>query len=162
MSTYKSSSIFFGERAEWARKEFLKNPQNSQVDDELLVWCFNDRDGLWYSIAGNYSQSSPEEKRKKQFEIQQRRYELSKKYEEEAIKREKEIEYWSKIRQKILERDNYTCQICKKKAKTKLHIHHILKKREGGEDYYDNLITVCPPCHRKADKELYNPTWKKI
>jgi len=38
---------------------------------------------------------------------------------------------------------------------------NILKKKEGGGDEIDNLITLCPLCHSKADsKKYYNPKWK--
>jgi len=67
--------------------------------------------------------------------------------------------YQSKIRKKVLERDNYTCQICGKKGDSKLHIHHICKRKNDGSDCLDNLITVCPSCHPRADRTEYNPRW---
>lgn len=148
------------ERAVWARNEFIKHPKNSQIDDEQLIWCFNKKDGFWYSIIGNYSSSSPEEKRIKNFEKEQKIESLNNFYDKENIKKLKELEYWSKVRKIILERDNYTCQICGKKGESKLHIHHILKRLAGGQNFYDNLITVCPSCHAKADRGLYNPNWQ--
>lgn len=51
-----------------------------------------------------------------------------------------------KIRLKILQRDNYICQLCNKKAKI---VHHI--------DYYKsncnlkNLISLCNKCHTKTN-----------
>ena len=54
------------ERALWARNEFINNPKNSEIDEESLIWCFNEEDNLWYSILGNYSSLSPENKRLKQ------------------------------------------------------------------------------------------------
>jgi hypothetical protein len=160
LRNYMNLPKSMAERALWARNEFIQNPKNSQTDNDNLIWCYKIDDNLWYSINGNYSHSSPKEKFLKEIEREKRTQELNDKYEEERIKKEKEIEYWSNIRQKILERDNYTCQICFQNANTKLHIHHILKKRQKGEDYYDNLITVCPPCHSQADRKLYNPKWK--
>ena len=46
----------------------------------------------------------------------------------------------------IFARDEYTCQVCKKKNK-QLRIHHILYKSKGGTNRIDNLITVCKECH---------------
>ena len=141
------------ERALWARKEFIKNAKNSQYDDDALIWCFNKKDGLWYSLLGNYSHSSPLEKRKYKEEYE-------KKIEDASRQHYELIYYQGKIRLQILERDKYTCQLCGKKGDSKLHIHHILKRLQGGEDFPDNLITVCPNCHKLADNKLYNPNWK--
>jgi hypothetical protein len=46
----------------------------------------------------------------------------------------------------VFTRDNYTCQVCKKKDKI-LQTHHIIYKSHGGSDRADNLITVCTDCH---------------
>lgn len=50
------------------------------------------------------------------------------------------------IRYFVFARDEYTCQVCKKKNKV-LHVHHIVYRSEGGTDRADNLITVCIECH---------------
>ena len=147
------------ERAIWARRKGSVNPTLIQVDDQYLSWVYNEDDGRWYSFDGNYSASSPAEKMQRKLEAEERaearRYELDAEYE----KRTREIEYWSKIRAKVLKRDKSTCQLCHKKGLSKLHIHHILKRLDGGTDHYDNLLTVCPPCHAQADRKLYNPDW---
>lgn len=71
--------------------------------------------------------------------------------------------YYNK-RYYILDRDNYTCQVCKKKGKI-LQTHHIIYKSHGGSDRADNLITVCTDCHTsKNHKEggvLYDWMIKK-
>jgi ssDNA-binding Zn-finger/Zn-ribbon topoisomerase 1 len=53
---------------------------------------------------------------------------------------------WKAIRKQILERDNYTCQSCKTRPKSP-HVHHIIPRRNGGNDTSDNLITKCLSCH---------------
>jgi hypothetical protein len=54
----------------------------------------------------------------------------------------------------VLERDKYTCQICKgKSGDSKLEVHHIVFKREHGADTEDNLITLCKHCHDKLHKD---------
>lgn len=48
----------------------------------------------------------------------------------------------------VLNRDNYTCQHCKgKKKNTKLEVHHIIFRSQGGSDEESNLITLCHDCH---------------
>lgn len=50
----------------------------------------------------------------------------------------------------VLNRDNYTCQYCKGKSKdSRLHVHHIIFRRNGGSDEQENLITLCKTCHDK-------------
>lgn len=49
---------------------------------------------------------------------------------------------------KVLNRDNYTCQCCKgKKKDSKLEVHHIIFRSQGGSDDENNLITLCHTCH---------------
>lgn len=53
----------------------------------------------------------------------------------------------------ILTRDNYTCQCCKGKHKdSKLEVHHIVYRSQGGSDEESNLITLCETCHKKLHK----------
>lgn len=53
----------------------------------------------------------------------------------------------------VLNRDNYTCQHCKGKTKdSRLHVHHIIFRRNNGSDNVENLITLCKTCH----DELHN------
>ena len=48
----------------------------------------------------------------------------------------------------VLNRDNYTCQCCKGKHKdSKLEVHHIIFRSQGGSDEESNLITLCHTCH---------------
>ena len=44
-------------------------------------------------------------------------------------------------------RDNYTCQHCKKRVGT-FNAHHIIYRANGGADTLDNLITLCKKCHK--------------
>ena len=52
----------------------------------------------------------------------------------------------------VFARDEYTCQVCKKKNKI-LQTHHIVYKSKGGTDRADNLITVCTDCHTSANHQ---------
>ena len=145
----------FANRAVWALWALKQFPDKAEVDGDGLVWCQNDDDGLWYSVIGNYSGFSPREKIKKKAAYEAERetqIETAKGYYERVI-------YQSNIRKKVLERDEYSCQVCGFVKTTGLHVHHILKRVDGGTDHLDNLITVCPSCHSKADHKLYNPDW---
>lgn len=56
--------------------------------------------------------------------------------------------HWQKRRLQILQRDNFTCQICGSTEKT-LHVHHLCYRKDAKIwDYPDNtLITLCEDCH---------------
>lgn len=55
----------------------------------------------------------------------------------------------------VFNRDNYTCQVCKKKNKI-LQTHHIIYKSKGGTDKPSNLITVCTDCHTHENHQEGN------
>lgn len=81
---------------------------------------------------------------------------------------------WQQQRKLVLARDGYRCRMCGAAGKdpasvvaesagfTVLHVHHLRPFREfgyipGENDHYkaanevDNLITLCPSCHRQAE-----------
>lgn len=66
-------------------------------------------------------------------------------------------------REHALCRDKYTCQVCKAKN-TRLEVHHIKYRSQGGTDDLDNLITLCADCHKKvhAGKLSINKKHKKL
>lgn len=52
----------------------------------------------------------------------------------------------------VLARDNYTCGYCGKKADT---VDHIIPKKHGGSNSYENCVAACVRCNsKKADKHL--------
>lgn len=62
---------------------------------------------------------------------------------------------WEQIRLEVYRRDNFTCQLCKKKCKNKeIQAHHITKYRITKDNSMDNLVTLCNVCHAKVE---YNP-----
>lgn len=51
----------------------------------------------------------------------------------------------------VLDRDSYTCQNCKGKTKdSRLEVHHIVFRSNGGSDELENLMTLCKTCHDKV------------
>jgi len=67
---------------------------------------------------------------------------------------------WDLIREIVKERDHYTCQNCRRTFKAEpLHVHHIVPFRlfPSAEEAnkHENLITLCPNCHRRAEERAY-------
>ena len=63
---------------------------------------------------------------------------------------------WQKLRLEVLQRDEFKCRHCQDDQNT-LNIHHA-NYRRGAEpwDYpMDNFVTLCEPCHRKVEHQIY-------
>lgn len=67
---------------------------------------------------------------------------------------------WDEQRKRALERDDYTCQRCGKprhKLGKNPDVHHIIPFRDFGVERHleandlNNLISLCPTCHRQAE-----------
>ena len=57
---------------------------------------------------------------------------------------------YENTRAMVLDRDGYKCQHCKGRTKdSKLEVHHIIFRSQGGSDDADNLITLCHTCHKE-------------
>lgn len=53
------------------------------------------------------------------------------------------------LRFSVLERDNFACQYCGRRAPdVVLEIDHVTPKSQGGKDKLDNLVTACFDCNR--------------
>lgn len=60
---------------------------------------------------------------------------------------------WRDTARKARERDNHTCQMCGGNEAVRAHdVHHIIPVVSGGTNENWNLITLCIPCHRKAEE----------
>jgi len=69
---------------------------------------------------------------------------------------------WQQKRVEILERDNFTCQLCGDK-KTTLIVHHKEYKKCEPWDYHnDMLVTLCEDCHKKLHGFAHVPTLAEI
>jgi|LGVF01.2.fsa_nt_gb 5-methylcytosine-specific restriction endonuclease McrA len=75
-------------------------------------------------------------------------------------KRKKSLRTYQIVRQGVIERDNSVCQL---KAKGCEYIsgppHHIILKSHLGADKAQNLICLCPSCHRlvHTNTKKYTP-----
>ena len=54
----------------------------------------------------------------------------------------------TKVQKKGKEEDAYACFFCNTVGK-KNHGHHVILYSEGGDATIDNIITLCPKCHRE-------------
>jgi hypothetical protein len=56
---------------------------------------------------------------------------------------------WKILRDSIIERDNFTCLRCEDKfrSKSKLTVHHVVPRADGGSNDPSNLVTLCSQCH---------------
>jgi 5-methylcytosine-specific restriction protein A len=58
-----------------------------------------------------------------------------------------------KIRQRIMKRDDYTCQMCGR-VTVDGEVDHVVPLAVGGGNNMENLQYLCKPCHKlKSDKE---------
>lgn len=66
---------------------------------------------------------------------------------------------WRYWKNQALSRDNYTCQICGFTEREIMEVDHIIPKSKRPDLKLDvnNLMTLCPNCHRrKTNRELKN------
>jgi predicted restriction endonuclease len=75
----------------------------------------------------------------------------------ESIRKSLKYKLW---REKVFERNNYTCKLCLKRGDQIIHAHHILPFSEFKEFRFDikNGITLCKKCH----KLTFGNEWKYI
>lgn len=65
----------------------------------------------------------------------------------EEIRRDKTYKA-TKNKKEVLKRANYACEICGMDLKDILQIHHIVPIKNHGSSDCENLICVCPNCHK--------------
>ena len=61
-------------------------------------------------------------------------------------------EDYNLLRHRLLERDGWRCQNCG--SSKDLHVHHLTKRSELGDDTEENLITLCALCHKQIHLRL--------
>ena len=76
---------------------------------------------------------------------------------------------WKTISASVLTRDGYSCRVCGKssiepvnsstgyhKVHFGLEVHHIIPRKDGGSDSFQNLITLCEDCHHRTFSNGYS------
>lgn len=63
---------------------------------------------------------------------------------------------WRKCREEVMKEANYLCEMCLELGKITykdLHVHHVIKVKDNWNKRIDkdNLIVVCPDCHRQIE-----------
>ena len=58
---------------------------------------------------------------------------------------------WRQARTACMERDDYTCQDCGATDR-RLNAHHIVARRNGGNEELENLVALCISCHHKRER----------
>ena len=66
---------------------------------------------------------------------------------------------YQKLREHILRRDGWRCQLCG--SMTNLEVHHKQFRSHSGEDSEHNLITLCPDCHASTHGLLIGKVCKR-
>lgn len=65
-------------------------------------------------------------------------------------KRRRQQRAWSGIREQVIERDQ-TCQLAARMEGHQCygagHVHHILRRSQGGSDHPSNLVLLCAAAH---------------
>lgn len=65
-----------------------------------------------------------------------------------SAKKRRQIDAYKVLRAEVLQRDGGYCEArlecCTFQA---VHAHHILRRGQGGQDTYSNLLAVCDACH---------------
>lgn len=64
-------------------------------------------------------------------------------------------EEWQAKRSQRILIDGDKCVMCQRPAertKTGLQVHHINYRNLGNEDVWQDLVTLCPSCHRKIHR----------
>ena len=72
-----------------------------------------------------------------------------------ALKDNGSTSQWRKIRQRILQRDGYTCQMCGGEGNS---VDHIVPRLAGGSDDDWNLQTLCGSCNSSKGGRFFNST----
>jgi RNA-directed DNA polymerase len=65
---------------------------------------------------------------------------------------------WRAVRQEILTRSDYTCISCGRHIQGRqAHVHHLTKIRQAKSRHkanlIDNLVSICPKCHFRAERK---------
>lgn len=67
-----------------------------------------------------------------------------------------------KVRAAVEKRDNYTCIFCGIAGEDNVRGEaHVINRSQGGLGVEQNLVTVCPNCHREMDNGLITQNYRE-
>jgi hypothetical protein len=124
--------------------------------------------GTWTSIYAEYDIDKSRFRDLKRLSDQKKEkewYIIQKKEELDNIRTiEQGRKFTGRLRQLILERDNYRCVLCGADSNScKLEVDHILPWADGGKTMYENGRTVCPDCNKGLHHlKIYNNKKKDL
>lgn len=77
------------------------------------------------------------------------------KYQAEYQRNHPELHRSSTLCYEYKKEHEFTCERCMcVGTSSTMHAHHIVPLLAGGEDTYDNLICLCPECHREIHEQI--------
>lgn len=57
-----------------------------------------------------------------------------------------------KVKEKVIERDDHKCVLCGRHAPIDWACAHFIARSHGGLGTEQNIVTLCPECHRRYDQ----------
>lgn len=73
-------------------------------------------------------------------------------------KRTKACEIRKTVKGKVWERDNYLCVLCGRAGDP---VAHFIPRSHNGRGIPENIVTLCPECHRAFDNSTQRPEMKR-
>jgi len=124
-------------------RDFIKTPMSKQL--EKMVWNINQ---FLYQRREVKLPELPIRKRTKSriyFSPKAKSFYLDpKEWEKRSDERK-----WNKIEQKLFQRQNGICTLCKAKLENPVNIHHIKAIKDGGDNSLNNLLLIHTECHNQ-------------
>ena len=80
---------------------------------------------------------------------------------ENIIENKKRIPMDPVWKQNIRRMKGNICELCGREncdwldSENRLQIHHLIAVRDGGNDEMDNLMLLCPMCHKIMERKVY-------
>lgn len=56
------------------------------------------------------------------------------------------------VKRIVWERDGHQCIICQRYAPIAWACAHVVRRSQGGMGVEENVVTLCPVCHKEADE----------
>jgi len=174
--TRKSYVRYLG-TAEYLGYHEETRPDRENNDRNVFVFHLDINSAPTTNIASEpkpiYGSKDPKELKKKSIQ-QLREAALLQKLASASVKEKSELAYYRSqaIKLYVVARSKGICEGCACKApfQTKngpfLECHHVFRLADGGPDHPENVVGLCPNCHRRAhysqDAISFNDRLKKI